>query len=301
MVRIVRSWGLLALGLCALSAVSRAEQPGGFFDGSGGSAPAIAPEAFSAVRAAAATEAATLAPAQRSGADLYYFTREEAKAARLRFGIRARKPRTHGFVFDEDVPADIQKQMNADLAFIQSIAGNGATPFHQKIFGKVNGPDYIKFFNDRVTGIGMNGCGNGNAVACVIPMMDPSKMWLTQNFVKFKHPQVSRMMVVFHEARHTETDNDNWPHATCPTPFLDAAGKDMVSIWTGAKLAGEPACDVTPYGSYGSSTIMLRNIQKFCTNCQPLVKDAADLYAADQMGRITDPDAKRQMQEDFAK
>ena len=126
-------------------------------------------------------------------------------------------------------------------------------------------------------------------------------MWLTQNFVKFSHPQVARMMVVFHESRHTESQNGNWSHATCPSPFQDANGNDMKSIWTGASLAGEPACDVTPLGSYGSSTIMLKNIQKFCTNCSDKVKMDAGLYADDQFGRITDADAAKQMQDDFAK
>jgi hypothetical protein len=106
-------------------------------------------------------------------------------------------------------------------------------------------------------------------------------------------------MVVFHESRHTEDANDNWPHATCPTPFLDSHGKDMTSIWTGATLAGEPACDVTPLGSYGSSTIMLKNVQKFCSNCTDKVKMDAGIYADDQMGRITGADAKTQMLKDL--
>ena len=226
------------------------------------------------------------------------FTKEEAAAAKKKFGFR---PEARGWTFDADVPADIQKQMRADLAFIYGLKGGKGPPLHQKIFGAMDGAAYQKFFETRVSGIGMDGCGNGNAVACVIPFRDPSKMWLTQNFIKFSHPQVSRMMVVFHEARHTESRNGNWPHATCPTPFLDENGADMKSIWTGAQLAGEPACDKTPLGSYGSSTIMLKNIQKSCTNCTDKVKQDAGLYADDQMGRIIDSGAKKEMQDDFAK
>lgn len=105
-------------------------------------------------------------------------------------------------------------------------------------------------------------------------------------------------MIIFHEARHTEDDHGNWSHATCPTPFRNERGEDMRSIWTGASLAGEPACDVTPKGSYGSSTIMLKNISQFCSNCTEKVKADAALYAADQIGRITNAQAKRQMIED---
>ena len=243
---------------------------------------------------------AAAADGRRSGADLYAFTKEEAAAARKKFGFGIKAPRKPGFTFDADVPEAIQAQMRADLAFMKGIMGEKASPLHQQIYGRVNGADYIKFFETRVSAIGMNGCGNGNAVACVIPFRDPSKMWLTQNFIRFSHPQVSRMMVVFHEARHTETQNGNWAHATCPTPFLDAKGNDMKSIWTGAVLAGEPACDVTPLGSYGSSTIMLKNISKSCTNCTDKVRMDAGLYADDQLGRVIDADAKRQMKEDLA-
>ncbi|MDE2141487.1 MAG: hypothetical protein KGJ84_03640 [Elusimicrobia bacterium] len=293
MVRSVLAQGFLILGLLTLASSSRAD----FFDGSGGGAPQI-PKVDKAALSAMTAQAAAAAAPRRPSSDLYYFTKEEAAAAKKKFGFR---PDAHGWTFDSDVPAAIQAQMRADLAFIYGLKGGKGTPLHQKIFGAMDGAAYRKFFESRVSAIGMDDCGNGNAVACVIPFQNPSKMWLTQNFIKFSHPQVSRMMVVFHEARHTETRNGNWPHATCPTPFLDESGNDMKSIWTGALLAGEPACDETPLGSYGSSTIMLKNIQKFCTNCTDKVKQDAGLYADDQMGRIIDDGAKKEMLDDFAK
>lgn len=201
--------------------------------------------------------------------------------------------------FDKDVPAAIQKQMNEDLAFIVSVKADQQTPYHQKIYGAVDGLKYQQFFNSHITGVGMDSCGGGAAVACVQPFFDPHKMWLTENFVKFSHPQIARLMVVFHEARHSETNNGSWSHDTCPRPFLDENGKEKVSIWTGAKLAGEPACDSTAFGSYGSSTIMLKNISKFCTTCGDKVKMDADLYATDQLGRIDRADVKKAMLADF--
>jgi hypothetical protein len=106
-------------------------------------------------------------------------------------------------------------------------------------------------------------------------------------------------MVVFHEARHTEISHGFWSHATCPTPYLGDDGKEIKSIWTGATLAGEPACDKTPLGSYGSSTLMLKNIQKFCTNCTDKVRMDAGIYADDQFKRIIDPEAKQAMRDDI--
>lgn len=203
------------------------------------------------------------------------------------------------YTFDSDVPADIQKQMTDDLAFIGTIQGNGASGLHKQIFGQVDGAAYKKFFEDRVTAVGMNSCGNGGAVACVMPFADSSKIWLTQNYIKFSHPQIARMMVVFHESRHTEDANGNWPHATCPTPFLDKSGHDMKSIWTGLPLEGQPACDVTPFGSYGSSMILLKNVQKFCTSCTDKVKMDAGIYADDQFGRVIDAKAIAQIRKDL--
>lgn len=201
--------------------------------------------------------------------------------------------------FDSNVPSDVKQQMIDDLEFIKSIQGLKTSKLHKDIFGAMDGQNYYNWFDVRVKSIGLNSCGGGNAVACVYPMI-PNKMFITQNYIKFSHPQISRLMVVYHEARHTERQNGNWGHATCPRPFLDENGQPMRSIWTGASLAGEPACDVTPLGSYGSSTILLKNISLQCSSCNEKVKQDAALYANDQLGRVINPNAKQQMLADFA-
>jgi hypothetical protein len=203
------------------------------------------------------------------------------------------------YTFDNDVPAAVKSQMQDDLGFVATIQGNGASALHQQIFGKVDGTDYKNFFETRVQAVGLNDCGGGGAVACVIPMIDSSKIWLTHYYVEFNHPQIARLMVVFHESRHTEDANANWPHATCPTPFVDSTGNEIKSIWTGLSLAGQPGCDVTPFGSYGSSMIMLKNVQKFCTNCTDKVKMDAGIYADDQFKRVIDQTASDQIKKDL--
>lgn len=204
-----------------------------------------------------------------------------------------------GAKFDSNVPAEIKKQMIDDLAFMGTIQGNQVTALHQEIFGAMTGEGYVKFFNDRVARIGLNDCGSSIAVACVIPFRGSDKMWITQNYIKFSHPQIARLMVVYHESRHTETQNGNWMHATCPKPFVDERGQPVRSIWTGSDLAGQDGCDVTPYGSYGSSTILLKNVAKFCANCTEKVKQDANLYSTDQLKRIIDAQAHRKMVSDF--
>lgn len=213
----------------------------------------------------------------------------------LALGLQAQ-----ALTFDRDVPQDIQNQMLQDLGFMNQLAGSGQqTPFHKQIFNEISGSSYKTYFETRITSVGIDDCGGGAAVACVQPFFNPHKMWLTNNFIQFSHPQVARMMVVYHEARHSESKNGNWRHDYCPRPFRDENGKDKVSIWTGAKLEGEAACDSTYLGSYGSSTIMLKNISKFCANCTDKVKMDADIYAMDQLGRISRTDVKKAMLADF--
>jgi hypothetical protein len=201
-------------------------------------------------------------------------------------------------IFTPQVPAAVKQQVLNDLKLIGSVKAAGTTSLHKQIFGDVSGANYTKFFEARMNKIGM-GCGAGNAVACVKPYQSNTTMFLTENYIKFSHPAIARLMVVFHEARHGEAQNGNWSHAVCPTPFLDDNGKEIKSIWTGASLAGEDACDSSPFGSYGSSTIMLKNISKFCTNCNQKMKLDADIYAQDQLKRISNKTAKQQMLVDF--
>ncbi len=201
--------------------------------------------------------------------------------------------------FDSNVEAPLKQQMLDDLNFISNLQSTTTTPLHEKIFGKVEGAAYAKWFSERIFSIGKSSCGSPNAVACVMPFQDPNKMWVTKNYTQFDHPQVARISVTFHEARHSESQNGNWSHGKCPTPFLNAQGENMTSIWTGALLQGQAACDVTPFGSYGSQTILLKNIAMNCTNCNSKVKSDADLFATDQLGRIVNAAAKAQMLKDF--
>lgn len=215
------------------------------------------------------------------------------------FGVLIFPTLAFSYTFDSDVPSSIQNQINTDLDFIKTIESNDQSDLHKSIFGSVSGEVYFDFFRSRVSEIGLNNCGSQNAVACVIPFLKSSKMWLTENYTKFSHPQIARMMVIFHEARHTETNHMYWQHAICPTPFLDADGNEYKSIWTGASLAGEAACDSTVEGSYGSSMIMMKNISKYCTNCSDKVKMDAGIYADDQFNRIIDKKARQEITNDL--
>lgn len=202
-----------------------------------------------------------------------------------------------GDVFDASVPADLKAQMRADLTFIQDIQGIGASSLHQQVFGSVDGPAYIRFLKSRVKAVSMGDCLIPAAIAFVRRDIDHSKMWLTPNYTKFNHPQIARMMIVFHESRHMEAAE--WPHVNCPQPFWDTDGQDIRSVWSGTPLAGLPGCDETALGSYGIAAVMLKNIQLLCVNCTDKVAMDAGLYADDQVKRIIDPAARKILQDDL--
>jgi len=194
--------------------------------------------------------------------------------------------------FDSNVSEELRSQVLDDFQLMQSVVSTKESPLHQEIFGKIDGTNYLSWFQTRVKFFGYNGCGGGGAVACVKPQY-ANKIWVTGNYTGIDHPQIARLMTLYHEARHTETNNDNWPHARCPSDF------PYRSIWTGKRLAGSYACDSTVYGSYASASVLLNNISKFCDSCSEKVKQDAKLYSDDQVNRVVDADAIAKLKKDF--
>ena len=204
-------------------------------------------------------------------------------------------------LFDSNVPADTQRTMVADLAFVKTTHGSGASALHRQIFGYVEGGDYFNFFQSRVKKVCLDTYMKEPGVMAYVrgSPEDHSKMWLTNNYINYSMPRIARVEIIFHESRHTEMENGYWPHARCPTPFLDDDGKPVRGIVTGTLMAGHPACDTTAFGSYAAGLIMVKNIQKFCTNCTGKVQMDAGLIADDTLKRIIDPDAKKAILDDL--
>jgi hypothetical protein len=120
--------------------------------------------------------------------------------------------------FDSNVSTDLQTQVLSDFQLIQSVTSSKQSPLHQEIFGAIDGANYLTWFQSRVKFFGVNSCGGGGAVACVKPQY-ANKIWVTGNYTGIDHPQIARLMTLYHEARHTEDANNNWPHAQCPSNF----------------------------------------------------------------------------------
>ncbi|HAZ07231.1 MAG TPA: hypothetical protein DCZ01_01635 [Elusimicrobia bacterium] len=214
---------------------------------------------------------------------------------------RASRPESAALTlpFTPSVPFKIRTQMSGDMEFVSAIRAEEASGLHRNIFGSVDGRDYLRFFSDRIESIDMGSCGDSiGAVACVYGW-NSSKMWLAKGYALLNIPQISRIGIVFHEARHTEDAHDNWPHALCPTPFKDESGNDVRGIFSGVLLAGKEGCDTTPFGAYGTGLVMLKNISKYCVNCTDKVRMDAGLYADDLLRRIIDPAAVKTIQDDL--
>lgn len=194
--------------------------------------------------------------------------------------------------FDSNVSTRLRQQVMTDFELIQSMAATRESPIHSEIFGKIDGSNYLQWFQTRVKFFGFNNCGGPSAVACVKPQY-LNKIFVTGNYTGINHPQIARLMTLYHEARHTEKENGNWSHAKCPSNF------PYRSIWTGKRLAGNHACDATVYGSYASASVMLNNISRHCETCSEKTKQDAKLYSDDQVRRVVDQTAAARLKVDF--
>lgn len=200
--------------------------------------------------------------------------------------------------FDRNVPIAVQRRIYSDLNFLYSIRGNGSTALHREIFGKVDGRDYQNYLESKLTKISFGNCGGGIAVACANPE-EEGTIYLTPRFVDPSISRLIRIFTIFHEVRHLDPNFANWPHVSCPIPFVGENGKNVVGIMTGEKLAGEDACDWTFYGAYGSTSILLKNLALFCTNCSSTFRAEAHYLAYDQMKRVIDSEAYSAMLSDY--
>jgi len=186
-----------------------------------------------------------------------------------------------GIQFDATVSEGLRNQVKGDLALMDGIRMSRSSRLHDEIFGIPNRGMHLDWFTSRVSFFGFSDCGgSGGAVACV-QVRNTRKIWVTRNYVEIEHPQIARIMTLFHEARHTEAENRNWPHSRCPLFFKEK------SIWTGKSLNWHYACDRTEYGSYSSASVLLNNVSRFCVNCTDKLKLDATIYSKDQAKRIT--------------
>ncbi|MDD5655986.1 MAG: hypothetical protein PHF00_01870 [Elusimicrobia bacterium] len=187
--------------------------------------------------------------------------------------------------------------VEGDLAFLRSVWGKSSSDLQKSVFGPLAGSVYLAWLAARVKTVGVD-YRVADAVAYTQPPLYPEKILLTRAYASAAHPQIARISVLLHEARHMEVKGRYWSHVRCPVPFRDARGEDMLSFWTGENLSGQPACDRTAVGAYGIEVIMLRNVSRYCLTCGGKVRMDADLYARDAFNRIIDSAAVETLRRD---
>lgn len=194
------------------------------------------------------------------------------------------------FSFDDSIDFFTRRQIENDLVELSKLKGRETSNLYAYVFKaeKLNGLDLFNFFKARIKNFNTNDCGGGiSLTACVRPDIDNETMWITQNFIKYDMPQIFRMSIFIHEARHTEKDSNYWFHEACPIPYLDANKKDIVGIMSGAKMEGQLSCDSTAVGAYGIQALFLKAVEKSCSNCNDKTKMDAALFGNDTINRIS--------------
>ena len=169
---------------------------------------------------------------------------------------------------------------------------------HKQVFGAVDGATYQNWFSARVREIKFEPDAEVDAVAYVDHEQALDVIHLAPEYIQYDHPQIIRVGVLFHEARHAEKNAD-WSHVDCPVPFMDDQFSYIVNIWNGRRIEGDPRCDVTALGANGVVAILMDNVAKFCTNCNEKTCLDSGLMKNDAMSRIIDQKAKQQLTDDF--
>ena len=108
------------------------------------------------------------------------------------------------------------------------------------------------------------------------------------NYLQSHFSRVEKASGIIHEARHNQGP---FQHELCPPDF-------RYSSTSGVRLAGLPACDTTPFGAYGVQIIFLRNVARYCSNCDLETKRAAREVAENALHRILDRQARETLVDD---
>jgi len=199
--------------------------------------------------------------------------------------------------WDEKMPGGLRQALEADLDFVKTIRGSEKTERHGRIYGSVDGGDYLKFFVDRIDTVGYAG-DTREGVMAYVQIFDPHTMWVSSNVTKYQTPQTWRVSMLWHESRHSETENGGWGHVICPKTLRDIHGQPLKGRLSGTSLTGKAACDRVADGAYGATATMMGNISRYCENCGEKTKADAEIIFEDGISRLTADALRKELFDD---
>jgi hypothetical protein len=189
-----------------------------------------------------------------------------------------------------NLSSELKEKVENDLSFLENIVSAHTSPLHESIFGKVDGLSYKKWLEDRVSVISLDlnvPCENKSTTTeCISDETGgaPKPLKISHSFYETNIPQVARASVLFHQARHLETNGtESYPHVACPIPF--ALGQQ---------------CDQNAQGAYAIQSIFLMNLSKNCADqsCNSKTRADASIYADQFRMRVINPSDRKAMKDD---
>lgn len=169
-----------------------------------------------------------------------------------------------------------------DLDLISYLKFTATAPLFQRFFQPSNAIGLQNFIEKRVHKIswepnapeGVTAAANGNGI-----------LFLTREYAD-NYPQIARISVIIHEAKHLEPET--WDHQWCRQPYLFQLDQLLYRI-PELNQVSVKACDRTELGAYGIQYTFLRAIAESCSNCTDKIKMDARLYSVpDGLIRIDD-------------
>lgn len=205
----------------------------------------------------------------------------------------------HAVAISADMPAEMRLSLEEALNFLEGIRSGQAkeSQLHRELFGGIDGAAYDAFIDANVREIIPGECDPEPPMGCKVLARTYGwdQIQITPSFPRVD--VVRRAVVLLHEARHFSLP-DHGGHVVCPKPFLDAQGRDIVSVLTGESVAGLKSCDVGANGSYGLEYVFLTNLARGCSNCTEEITSKARFWAEQAYYRINDGSARAALRQD---
>lgn len=178
-----------------------------------------------------------------------------------------------------------------DIDNVSLLQFRARTPLFERFFG-TSGSLGIENY---ITGLVKNISWLDNPPEGVMAAASDGVMFLSKGYISSSIPQVGRLGIVIHEARHLA--RGGWPHTWCPSPYHFVIGMSAYRIPELDHLE-VAACDDTELGAYGVQYAFLRAVAESCSNCtDKVIMDAKFFSDVDGIVRISNAKAAARLLE----